>query len=211
MLLSLDKDFIFIHVPKTAGSSVTRLLQPWCVEPERSQFRRLLSHLPVREDPARAYLRQHDKAEWARRKLKGDFYDRAFKFATVRNPYDFAVSYFHYVKKSRSKRRHAEAQGWDFAAFLAYLDRKRRFGGVDQMSWIADGSGTLIVDKVMRFETLDRDFAEVLETIGLPPDLALPRINRTVRSDYRGYYDEASMALVRRLFGRDIEQFGYTF
>ena len=64
----------------------------------------LLTQLPVREDPARAYLRQHYKAEWARRKLKGDFYDRAFKFATVRNPYDFAVSYFHYVKKSRSKR-----------------------------------------------------------------------------------------------------------
>ena len=65
---SNDNRCIFIHIPKTAGSSVGRALQPWCIRPRKSQWRRLLSHLPVPEAAEKAVLRQHDTAAWVRLK-----------------------------------------------------------------------------------------------------------------------------------------------
>lgn len=55
MLLSLEKNFIFIHIPKTAGDLDHACAQT--MEPKRTQWRRILSHLPVRETPERAALR----------------------------------------------------------------------------------------------------------------------------------------------------------
>lgn len=212
MLLSLEKKFLYVHVPKTGGTSITSVLKPWCVEPEHSQWRRLLSHLPVREAPERAWLRQHDKAAWVRHKLSPEVYDPLFSFAVVRNPYDFAVSYFHFLRKNKSSRRHVQAQDWDFLAMLRYLDRKNRLVAVDQTSWLADRSGTLIVDRILRFETLDADFAALTEELGLGVEITLPRLNTTKRSDYRSYYeDPEARRLVERIFARDIERFGYAF
>ena len=86
MLLSLEKKFIFIHIPKTAGSSITRALRPVDLNRSGRSGGALLSHLPVPEAPEKANLSQHDKAAWLRRKLPGPLYDSAYKFAVVRNP-----------------------------------------------------------------------------------------------------------------------------
>lgn len=211
MLLSLQHGFIYIHIPKTAGTSVTRLLQPVCVQPEKTQFRRLLSHLPVPENPERAWLPPHAKAAWIRHKVSPAIYDSAFKFATIRNPYDFAVSYFHYLRKNVGSRRHEDALRWDFPRFLRYLDRKSRIAPMDQASWITDRSGALIVDQVMHFETLEQDMRRVTRQIGLPETIRLPRLNVTDHRDYRSYYDEASRGIVERIFARDFSLFGYRF
>ena len=113
MLLSTEKNFIFIHIPKTAGSSITRALRPWCARRRRTQWRRLLSHLPVKEAPQRATFQQHDKARWVRRKLPAELYENAHKFCVVRNPFDLAVSNFHHLRRQTSRRRHKAALGWD--------------------------------------------------------------------------------------------------
>jgi hypothetical protein len=43
MLISHTHRFLFVHVPKTAGSSVTAALQPFCDQPEKVWFNRMLS------------------------------------------------------------------------------------------------------------------------------------------------------------------------
>ncbi|GLS40099.1 hypothetical protein GCM10010869_56960 [Mesorhizobium tianshanense] len=211
MLLSLEKNFLFIHIPKTAGSSVTRALGPWCVKPQRTQWRRLLSHLPVPEKPQNAFLRQHDKASWAKRKLPAEIYDSAYKFAVVRNPFELAVSSYYFRKEHLSGRRRNRARVLDFKTFLRYLERKNRFVRVDQTSWISDRHGNLIIDEVLRFETLAEQFNALVERLGLPGEVKLPRTNVNAPYDYRAVYDDEAKSIVRRLFFRDFERFGYEF
>ena len=209
MLLSLEKNFIFIHIPKTAGSSITRALRPWCLKPKPTQWRRLLSHLPVREAPEKANFNQHDRAAWLRRKLPPQLYDGAYKFAVVRNPFALVVSNYQHLQRKTSRRRRRQAQRWDFKAFLRYLERKNRLARVDQTSWISDGDGKLIIDEVLRFETLAEQFTVLAERLGLPGEL--PRSNVGAPVDYRAVYDDEAKAIVRRLYVRDFERFGYEF
>lgn len=211
MLLSIEKNFIFIHIPKTAGSSITRALRPWCLKPKPTQWRRLLSHLPVREAPEKASFNQHDRASWLRRKLPGPLYDGAYKFAVVRNPFDLAVSNYHHLRRSTRRRRHRQAQSWDFKTFLYYLERKNRLVRIDQTSWISDRRGNLIVDEVLRFEALAEHFERLVERLDLPGDVTLPRANVNAPFDYRTHYDDDAKSIVRRLYVRDFERFGYEF
>lgn len=211
MLLSLEKNFIFIHIPKTAGTSVTRALGPWCLKPRRTQWRRLLSHLPVRETPPNAFLRQHDKASWVKHKLPAEIYDNAYKFAVVRNPFELAVSTYYFRRDHLSDRRRIRARVLDFKTFLRYLERKNRLVRVDQTSWISDRHGNLIIDEILRFETLAEQFNALAERLGLPGEVKLPRINVNAPYDYRAVYDDEAESIVRRLYSRDLERFGYEF
>ena len=43
MVISDSKRFIFVHIQKTAGSSIRRLLQPYAVEAPRTRLNRLIN------------------------------------------------------------------------------------------------------------------------------------------------------------------------
>jgi hypothetical protein len=113
------------------------------------------------------------------------------------------------LRRKTSRRRHRQAQRWDFKAFLRYLERKNRLARVDQTSWISDRNGKLIIDEVLRFETLAEQFNVLAERLGLPSEL--PRSNVSPPVDYRAVYDDEAKAIVRRLYVRDFERFGYDF
>ena len=60
MILSQSHKFLFVHVPKTAGTALTAALSPFGVTGTRHLWRRLLRRLPVTESPDHAYLRKHE-------------------------------------------------------------------------------------------------------------------------------------------------------
>jgi hypothetical protein len=211
MILSLEKRFIFIHIPKTAGAMVTSLLEPYAIRPPQNQFRRLLSHLPVPENPERAWLRVHDRASWLKRKLPSEIFDTFFKFSVVRNPFDYAVSYYAFLRMNRASRRHQFARDHSFGEFLAYLDRKNLVGGITQSSYLTDGDGNCLVDALLRFEELGAELPPLLERLGIPVPAELPRINVSSRRPYREYYSAADRVRAERIFRDDLDRFGYAF
>lgn len=209
MLVSLEKKFIFIHIPKTAGTSLRELLEPYCVQPERSQLRRLFSHLPVPEAPEKAWLRLHDTAWWAKLKLPRDVFRNSLKFAVVRNPYDYAVSYFEYQRTFQSSSRYEKAAGEDFAGFLRRMARKNRLKGIRQSNWVCDLRGRVIVDELLHMERLDAELPKLLDLLGIPFDGKLARKNVTKRSPLATYYSDEAKELALALFARDFDLFGY--
>ena len=207
MLVSLEKMFIFVHVPKAAGTSIENILRQYCLPKNRTQWRRFSSNFPIREDVKKTYFRQHDTALMARRKMGRALFDDLTKFAVVRNPYDHAVSYYKYLRKDKENNRHKKTLSMSFLQYLQELEKSTKRS--DQSYWLEDANGKLLVDNIIRFEDLEVGFEAICEKIGLP-NLKLKKLNTTDPDNYQTYYKEKkTRAILERIYARDIKRFKY--
>lgn len=230
MLISAEKKFIFIHIQKTAGSSLARLLK---------------SQAP----DIRPFLGQHDHALWAKRHL-GSEWQKYYKFAFVRNPWDRLVSWYQMIRQDGRllpwykrlpyemirhngkvflssqrllQRKHYKPlwqyvlrNSTNFDEFLLNctdiiddVDGKRSFM-YNQLDYIANEDGDIIVDFVGKFENLERDTNTVLEALRLE-SRPLPHVNKSHHRHYSEYYTEETKNLVAKRYSRDVQVFGYQF
>jgi hypothetical protein len=216
MLLSHKYNFLFVHIAKTGGTSVRAALTPlrWrdpyyvpmfvCSRLSALTGHRIGSKFP-----------RHAKVIAAKEMLPKEFFDRLFKFAFVRNPWDLQISSYHHIRRERP---HLVEGIHDFAGFLKWkLDPSRPYQyHIDtsiewQSDYLTGLDGKIIVDFIGKYEQLQEDFNKVCEHIGITAK-TLPHKRRAAdRSDYRQYYSDETAQLVADYFKRDIENFGYTF
>ncbi|WP_158284814.1 sulfotransferase family 2 domain-containing protein [Hoeflea marina] len=212
LLYSLTHKFIFIHVPKTAGLSITRLLRPASLPSRpRSQFRRVLSKLPIPERPEKAYFPMHTTARWSRLKYGAERFDAFYTFALLRNPYDLFVSRYNFILNGQTHHNAARYSAMSFLDFARVEKDKLRFGARDQTSMLDDGSGRIIVRNLFRFENLEASVSRICADIGVSPEAPLPRAHVMPRAHYSSYYSDESRAIVETIYGRDLKAFGYEF
>lgn len=208
MLLSIEKRFLFVHVPKTGGTSVARALDPWVVHPPLTPWNKLMSRFRWQRDPAKVRLRVHGSLADAYAALPRDFADSLFKFGFVRNPWDRLVSEYSFILARDNHPRHQEVKKLpDFAAYLRY--ERERARGRSQARMLKAPAGRPPIDFVGRFENLADDFAQVCAQMGV--DAELPHLNRTKHRDYREFYDEATCDYVADAWADEIQAFGYSF
>ena len=197
MLISDSHKFVFHHIPKTGGSSITAALAPYCrnyegeIPTEESFGWQTRFHHPYyMHYPVRGFE-------------SGDIPEGYYSFAFVRNPFEAVVS------------------AWNpktFPYFDEFVDHQiytgiEIVGRYTQLGWLADESDNLLVDFVGRYENLAQDFYEVVGTIGVPL-MILPKRNISkdkVQDNYREFYSPTSRRLVERKYKRDLEYFGYEF
>jgi hypothetical protein len=217
MLLSLRFNFLFVHIAKTGGTSVRAALAPlrwrdpyyWLAFP-CSRLSHLTGHrLGVK-------LPRHAKVIAAREVLPREVFDKLFKFAFVRNPWDLQVSSFHHIRRERPQLLGPHQE---FESFLRYkLDPERPFQyHIDtsielQSDYLVDLHGRQVVDFIGRYERLEEDFAEACRRIGIRQPALPHRRKATDRArDFRPYYSDVTRELVGAHFRRDVEMFGYAF
>lgn len=189
-MISHSKRFVFVHVPKAAGSSIEHALRQYSDTP-----------VSFSEDGNAQLEGKHLTASELKAMLGADW-SRYYSFGVVRNPWERVVSSFLYLQRIN----HPMTKGartphewilsnsvWCYPAhYYLMIDEK------------------LAVTDILRFETLHEDFARVCGEIGVE-DAGLPHMNRTNGSCYTDYYDDESREAVARLFERDIFNFGYRF
>jgi len=206
-MISHAHSTIFVHIPKTGGRSIEEVFLRLNGLTGKDKAALLLA---PNSDPAKGPSRlAHLRAEQyvACGHVDPERFERYFKFSFVRNPWDRAVSYFHFIP-------FGEKSGISFAKFVEDLGVRRTAGDLrfeQQERYICDRSGRCLVDFVGRFENLTEDFAKACDALGL----ARPRLPHVFasrgRKPYREYYDANTRKLVAALFREDIERFGYTF
>lgn len=208
MLLSIEKKFLFVHVPKTGGTSVARALDPWVVHPPLTAWNKLLSRFHLQKDPAKVRLRVHGSLADAYAQLPSDFADSLFKFAFVRNPWDRLVSEYSFILARDNHPRHKEVKALpDFLAYLRY--ERERARGRSQARMLAAPTGRAEIDFVGRFENLAADFSEACRRMGV--DAELPHLNKTKHRDFRDFYNAQTRDYVAEAWADEISAFEYSF
>ena len=217
MVLSHSYRFVFIHVAKTGGLSVREALLPYSVEPDKFIMRRPPKMVKDRVNPLYQVwetLLLHASASDAKRGLPPDVFERYFKFAFVRNPWDQLVSMYHFILREPEAPKHDQVKALgSFDTFVEWVvETPEPFPkGVPklQSEMITDARGNLLVDFIGAYENLQEDFDEITRILGI--QAVLPHVNRSVHQDYRDHYNDRTRALVAEHFRPDIERFAYSF
>ena len=201
-MISFQKRFLFVHIPKTgsvtqfrASCGITRRINSLLYERSRTgssgsdcatQGSKIKKHSTLSE--------YHDA-------LGEEQFRDLYKFTCVRNPWDRMVSYYFTPTQN--------PETWNRKKFRGIISK---VVSVADYLRLGDGEQHLFanVDYIMRFESLADDFRAVCTAIGISPP-NLPQYNRSSREHYSKYYDDELRELVRTRFAAEIERFNYAF
>lgn len=213
MIASHTHRFIFLKTRKTAGTSVEIALSKVCgpedviteISPEDEALRRAAGGRPPQNFesppmPRKAYNHMGAKAT---RELVGEqAWVDYFTFAIERNPWDAVVSLYFWKYKDLPELPDFETYVNEI--WIEQLSNNRRLYRI---------RGQMALDRVLRYENLDAELAEVWQQLDLPGEPDLPRAKGNARpaGHYRELYTDASRERVATVFADTIEAFGYEF
>ena len=205
-----------MHIAKTGGTSVRAALAPlrWRDPLYIPQFiASRLSHFTGHRIASK--LPRHAKIVAAKEMLPRELFNKLFKFAFVRNPWDLQVSSWHHLRRERP---HLVEHIPDFQSFIRWkLDKDRPYQyHIDtsielQTDYLKDLDGSVLVDYIGRYENLQADYEEICLRIGIKPPPLPHKRQAKDRTDYRTYYDEETALLIADFFKMDIELLDYSF
>lgn len=194
MIVSHELKAVFLHIPKTGGSSIAKALS-----------------INTKE-----FIVGRGKHQIIPSKIPKNY----FIFSFVRNPWDRMLSYYMFrTKEHRTRRRktvHPLERKSNFTEWLLLLDYFARWKKINPAFEIAIAPqcDTLsnIPDFIGRFETINVDFDYVCSQIGIDaPRLTNknPTVSKT--KHYSHFYDREAKHLVGHRFSKDVQTYGYSF
>lgn len=214
MIISHGRKYIFVHIPKTGGTSLALALEGKAMKDDV-----LIGDTPKAKN-RRKRLKdvQTSGRLWKHSKLV-DVYglvDQAqmeeyFVFTLVRNPWDRIVSYYHWLQEQTFDHPHvALAKSVGFSAFLNDGVTQAMMGNDGAAGYVSDRGGVGRCNLYLRLENLAQDMRALEDAIGVKLG-AVPHANASKRDGYQTYYSDEDQALVGQLFATDIARFDYGF
>ena len=215
MIISPGRNYIFVHIPKTGGTSVAVALEQRAMAndiligdtPKAKRRRKRLDKLR-----AKGRLWKHSTLADIDGVVSASELAPYFIFTLVRNPWDRLVSYYAWLR-AQSFRHPAVAlaKRSDFATFLRDPMTQTSFRTGTSASYVRDAKGHERADLFIRLEHLEEDIISLEQHLGfsLRP---LPNENRSARTaDYRRNYSDEMAEIVASFCAADISRFGYRF
>jgi len=221
MIISHTHRAIFVHIPKTAGTSISALFEP------HLRWNDLViggTAFGERIQPAyleRFGISKHMRARDIRRVVGATLWEDYFSFAIVRHPYRRLVSFYNW-KKAAVSRAAPDAPVWSWPATDAFLQSKsfsefirhEKFltsrAGQPQVDWVYDEDGRCMVDFVGRFEELQAAIDTVARRLGFDSTpLGVHNASESDRPQAELVQSADDYQFMHERYRRDFELFGY--
>ncbi len=233
MIISHKYKFIFIKTYKTAGTSLEIFLSHVCApedivtpigtpgyEHHPRNYRGVFNPLPetlihlasnrrmlqksVTQFISRKKFYNHIPAYLIKARVSKDVWNSYFKFSIERNPWDKTLSWF-WMKREGRGSVHTFDEFIKNRKFLLnfpkYTDGKTR--------------SHIIIDRIIQYETLSQELAEIFQTLGVPfsgsLDVFAKSGFRQNRQPYQEIYTDEQRKIVSHAFKKEIEIHGYSF
>jgi hypothetical protein len=194
MVISDDRKFIFVHIPKTAGSSLARALRP-----EGNPLHPLC--LPGT---------QHETLNAFRSRVGEEALEGYRIFTVVRDPLQRLISHYRYLKSNPSVfPEMREVDSLD--EYVAAIERgdmtviRKTVRILAQHMFVTLENGDPPVE-IFRYEDMDAQFSSIFAYLGLKVR-PLPKVN--VSTAERPSVSEKARQFARSFYAKDYELFGY--
>lgn len=208
------RGYIFVHIPKTGGTSMARALEARAMAddimmgdtPKALKRRRRVQGVQAagrlwKHSTLRDIVGLVPEAQIASSKV----------FTMVRNPWDRMVSYYHWLRTQSFDHPAVRlAQELEFSAFLNHAQTRASLKAAPYSAYVTTTAGDERCDLFIRLEHLDEDLPKLETLIGCTL-VPFPHDNRSDRGDYRAAYSECDRQLVARIAAEDIARFNYRF
>lgn len=206
---------VFIHIPKTAGSYMRQM---------QSDFKPVI--WPI-QAVGHAYFVGNEKIDHSNENysaiIKNGFLDyhkfrKRIFFTTVRNPFDFLVSWASHAggwdKSFENKKQYDfDLANKSFDYFIKTLSERDGLWPNKKFLYyqLFNSDGEFLPDFICRQETLDFDLSQFAEIYNLQYSKKNPQRVSRAKKDYRSYYTDDLIDLVNRIWERELSLYGYNF
>lgn len=209
VLTTGEKRILYLHVPKTGGSWVNRLLRSYGTVTGES-YRDLASGLPCTPQHFHAQIVRHVHGTDARA-MEHDF---DYVFMTVRDPLRRLQSEFRY-RYPNERRGHWQQKLGVPARFDAWARRVLRVYPRDPFLFDnhvrPQHEFRVFGAEVFRYEDGLEQVQEALDAVtgrvGMPPERVVNPSSSPLRADYA--LSDRGRAAIARFYARDYAEFGY--
>jgi len=198
-MVSEKNKLIYVHISKTAGTSMHRYLK------EIGDIKHDTSHRTLKKildlDPK---------------------YQNYRKFSIVRNPWDRILSLYTYHKSRKARdfllhRNNLEFNNWikiiykpEYKHLTHHNLNVQLIHLGNQYDWLTDHGNKICMDFILRFENINKDFDEFTEKFNLPKQ-KFPHRNQSKHKHYTEIYNNESIDIVSKFCKKDIEYFKYKY
>ncbi len=177
---------LFLRIPKNASSSIMKVLGKRNIAQRyEKELQESLNKTIYKDFFTATHARPHELLT-----VISSIELDCFSFAVARNPWDRAVSMYHFAKKLGLGNLFGLDNGLSFERFCEVLqsrDGDRSFMPVfKQTEWT---HSSIKVNEILKFENLSEDFSTMVKKHhikDISPDL--PHINSTVHKPYQDYF-----------------------
>ena len=205
MILSHRYRCIFVHIPKTAGTSITEA------------FREIAGTSDLIISGPGQHIRGRD--------ILAKFPDEAASyrwFTAVRNPWDLVHSDWRFCQRMQTElsdedepdppfhEKVKRVAGYESFAEFAWHEYLAPWQHTYWPYYCQADDGRDLVTHTLRFERIEEDWRRVCEQLGLPL-VSLPHLNGATRREFRLDYTDELRGNVGRKYEYEINRFGYTF
>lgn len=203
-------EMLFVHTPKCGGSYVQAAFgssSKKCISVTEPLF---AGHLRWQQYRDRFALLDQSIADFT-------------TFSVVRNPFDWHVSWFNYIRQPKGGRKsgyhveHHLFQTMDFADYVHWLEDPNAVRSIQfdmgrlVSDWVVNESGAIAVDELLRQERLQQDLEAMKQRHNLQITVPAKKVNASNSRDYRSFYSAKEVDIISRRHARDLDMFGYSF
>jgi hypothetical protein len=213
MILSHGRKYIFIHIPKTGGTSMALALEGRAQKDDI-----MLGDTPKakrrrsRVDPAQAAGRlwKHSTLADIDGLVTPAQISEYFTFTLIRNPWDRVVSYYHWLREQSFDHPAVRlSKTHDFSAFINHAHTRLSLKAAPYSFYMTDFRGREACNAYIRLEYFEQDSAPLWDHLGF--QLELGHTNRSNRVGYHRYYSKQDARLIAEICAQDVERFGYSY
>ena len=218
-MISKKHNCIFIHIPKTGGTSIENMI--WAPEEKIKEnlyggggglnepfIKKLLK---PRANKHQTGGLQHLLAKQVKKEVNNKFFAQALKFTMVRNPWDKVISQYKYMFTKNSLMKYIGMdKNTKLIQYLELISKKKHVQWEDQHKFFLDDNGETIVNHILKFENFNMEVSKILNKLDIEFD-AILHLNKGIRKHYSEYYDNETKEFVADMYSQDIKLLGYSY